>query len=483
MQTKGLLENKYLTRPGRYVFYQDESKLIIAFCININGNRPKSVVLRKPFEREVFLALNGVIKTKALAKKLSSEFNEPTDKTLVKLGKLIKRYNNSHPGLFKIEDTARIIKKRNKNNLRYLRILETIKRELGSTKNLKSDYLDLRDYHLSKIKDPDRQFDKIETTVSHTFRMPHPALGGLTYGQGIKQELLKRRPLSKNTRILEIGAGTGWLGRRFLDSLKKENNSIYKNTKYIFLDLSPALLKSQKIINKPHSKCAKFLLADGMNLPFRDDSFDYVIVNEVIADFDVVKLDKEKLENMKPRVNNNSKTFAAGEVISKYNIPINDAPKRFLFGLGIVKLLEELRRTLKPGGLALIVEYGSNWGYPVATRLREHREHTVHFGHLKHVAEASGFRVKTANLLDFLKFKKDIRTLHKCSLCLLKKILQKRQRKIPSSILTKELLCRNLHKDYSKFGNLRFIKIKEGISGFQIQGFKVVTLYKPKTAD
>src|SRR5690606_5234750 len=37
-------------------------------------------------------------------------------------------------------------------------------------------------YHRDQIADADAQFDHLETTLSHLLRVPHPALGGRTYG-------------------------------------------------------------------------------------------------------------------------------------------------------------------------------------------------------------------------------------------------------------------------------------------------------------
>jgi ubiquinone/menaquinone biosynthesis C-methylase UbiE len=485
MQTRTLLEDKYLIRSQRCVYYKDNQKLIIAYCPILKGKRLKVkrarlISLKNPFEIKVFLTLNDKVKIKEILKKLSSEFKESPERLLVRLEKLIKKYRNIYPDLFRIEKETQAQPKINRKNIRYLKILQTINNELKSTNDLKSNYLNLYDYHFSKIKDADKQFDRIERTLSHTFRQPHPALRRLTYGERIKQELIRRCPFKrkKKNKILEIGAGTGWLARRFLDSLKNKNFSIYKNTKYIFLDLSTTLLKSQKRINRLHLKHTRFLLGNGQYLPLKNNSLDYVIVNEVIADFDIVKLDKENLENLRFKSSTRSRRFKAIKAIFNYNILIDDAPKRFLFGFGIVKLLEELKRVLKPGGLALIIEYGQTWSYPQAVKLKGHREHSVHFGHLKQVATALGFKIEMTDLLDFLKFRKDTKTLDGWSFYLLSRILKKRKQKVPPFISTEKMLKENLREDYQRFGNLRFIKLEQGIGGFHIQGFKVVILYK-----
>lgn len=475
MLAKSPLEDKILIRTNRSVFYKNNNKLTISYFPDAKSHS-RILTLKDPFEIKLFLSINGNRKIKDILKELSSNFSDTPKRVLVKLKKVLKKHRRINPGFLKTEAKQIAVDKIDRKNLYYFSIANSINREYSSAKDIKKDHVDLSDYHLYGIKDANRQFDRNEMTLSHIFRNPHPALRGSTYGARLKQELFKRKPLNKKARILEIGAGTGWLARRFLDNLKKEDVSAYKKIRYFFLDLSPTLLKSQRKINSFHSRCTGFLIGNGQVLPFKNNSLDHVIINEVIADFDVVKLDKNNLF----KSFSGFKPSKAKDAILSYGISIDDAPKKFLFGLGIVKLLKELKRVLKPEGAALIIEYGSMWSYPKVVKLKGHKEYSVHFGHLKQVANALGFRCEMTNLLDFLKFQKDTKTLDKISSYLLDKILCKKHPKISSLVFTKEMLKNQLKADYRKFKNMRFMKLKDNIAGFHIKEFKVAVLKKPR---
>jgi len=469
MLAKSPLEDKFLIRANRSVFYKNNNKLTIAYFPDAKSHY-RLLTLKDSFEIKLFLSINEKRKIKDILKELCSDFSDTPEHALVQLKKILKKHKHIHPGLLKTEERQPAADKIDRKNLHYFSIANSINREYRSAKDIKKDHVDLLDYHLYRIKDANKQFDRNEITLSHIFRQPHPALKGSTYGRRIREELFRCRSPKGKTKILEIGGGTGWFARRFLDRLKN------RNTKYIFLDLSPVLLKSQKKINFQHAKRISFLQGDGQRLPFKNNSLDYVILNEVIADFDVVKLDKNNLF----KSSNGPKLSKAKEAILNYNVQIDDAPKKFLFGLGIVKLLEELKRVLKPEGTALIIEYGSMWSYPQAVKLKGHREYSVHFGHLKQVANALGFSCEMANLLDFLKFRKDVETLDSISFHLLEKIIRKRHLRVSSSAPTKEMLKNKLKTDYQKFKNLRFIKLKDNVAGFHIKEFKVAVLKKQK---
>jgi hypothetical protein len=47
-------------------------------------------------------------------------------------------------------------------------------------------------YYAEDIADAEAQFDHQETTLSHLFRKPHPAIGGRTYGEAVVDALAAR---------------------------------------------------------------------------------------------------------------------------------------------------------------------------------------------------------------------------------------------------------------------------------------------------
>ena len=59
-----------------------------------------------------------------------------------------------------------------------------------------------KEYYEKSISDPAKQFDLIETTISHLFRFPHPALQGLSYGAAFCKQVLERKLLTNEHKII-----------------------------------------------------------------------------------------------------------------------------------------------------------------------------------------------------------------------------------------------------------------------------------------
>lgn len=109
-------------------------------------------------------------------------------------------------------------------------------------------------------------------------------LGNL-YGQ---REFLGEISRSKAKKILEVGSGSGAMAV-FLSWLGFEVTSI---------DIDPEVITKAELEAKKINGNVKFMVADGFNMPFKDDSFDLVIhqgLLEHFSDKEIVSLITEQL--------------------------------------------------------------------------------------------------------------------------------------------------------------------------------------------
>jgi ubiquinone/menaquinone biosynthesis C-methylase UbiE len=310
----------------------------------------------------------------------------------------------------------------------------------------------------------DGHFERSEKTLSYLFRYPHPALNGLSYGERLFQSLSENGCIPSCGNILEVGAGLGLHTKGFLSLMKEKTLDSYRNTTYINLDLAPGLLESQRRENVTVYQKHPFVQADAVKIPFADLTFDLIIANEVIADFSVEKVSKIRARNC--------------SYINKYGLKIDDAAPLFLINAGAIIFIEELYRILKPGGKAVVIEYGDEYHYPIETILPDHTEYSIHFGHLICTAEQLGFKVQYKNLLEFLKFRPSVKVITGNSLVLLQRLMKHLNHRLSSFAYTRQMLKKEIKTFYNKIHNLQFEKIEKLATLFRLQEFKALILEK-----
>jgi len=270
---------------------------------------------------------------------------------------------------------------------------------------------DTREYHKQEITAADEQFDQRETTLSHALREPHPALGGRTYGAAMAQAVLQRDLLpakpERALAVVEVGGGTGFFAAAFLDGLALKAPVAFNRLRYTIVDLAPALRSSQRERTRKHADRVRQVGGDAERLPLADASVDFLISNEVIADLAVspvrrVDVDGTSGEDGGP----------GAELVRKYGLAVEDAPGLFFVNAGAIRLLEECQRVLRPGGTAILTEYGSHTRYPEPSTHLDHPEFSIHFGHVKQVAERLGFEVGLEHLGPLLGLDGTVEVLH-----------------------------------------------------------------------
>jgi ubiquinone/menaquinone biosynthesis C-methylase UbiE len=267
-----------------------------------------------------------------------------------------------------------------------------------------------RDYHKVEIEDAQQQFEVKETTVSHALRVPHPALGGRTYGAALAQGLIDREVLpaapEERFRLVEVGGGTGIFAKAFVDGIALRAPRLFNRLRYTILDLSPALRASQRERTQVHSDKIRLLGGDAERLPFADASVDCVVSNEVIADLPVapvrrVDLSGESGEDGGP----------GAEAVRRYGLRYDHAPGLFFVNLGAFRFLEEIARVLKPGGTAYVSEYGTTTGFPQQSTHLDHAEFSIQFRHLERVASQLGLEASLEQLAPVIGLEETVRVL------------------------------------------------------------------------
>lgn len=268
-------------------------------------------------------------------------------------------------------------------------------------------------YYEHEVEDANAQFDHEETTLSHLFRRPHPALHGKTYGAALVEGLGKRWDLGTGPfKVLEIGGGLGWVAKAVTEALQALGGPVT----YHILELSPALAKAQR--ENTQGLPITVFEGDALKADFPGDDYDLVISNEMVGDLTAVKLTHEQL-GMGGEGGIDDEKFEAGldalgeagALVKRHKVPIGDAPDPFYLNVGAWRLVERIWDALRPGGHAVITEFGELGRYPILSSQLDHPELSTHFGHLTIVSTSLGFRPKFEYIIDLVNFDRDKRGL------------------------------------------------------------------------
>jgi SAM-dependent methyltransferase len=312
-------------------------------------------------------------------------------------------------------------------------------------------------YHLHGITDGATHFDTRETTVAHTFAEPHPALHGRRYGEALADSLRLRGWLpDPSARWVEVGCGTGELARDLLRA------SGHPPSRYWRVDLSPELLRTQQG-RVPETQG---ILADAVHLPFADESLDFVLSNEVIADLQAVPVDRENPEG----------EAARAALTAAQNAGITLPPGRSWVNLGAWRLVAQIARVLRPGGRAWLSEFGTRDGVPEEAAQLDHPEVSIQADDLARVAQAAGLEVQVEPLPDALGF--DLRTfwLARPSWHAVRALAAARGIHLPARAWTAASLAKELP---FRLEGLRDTPLADDGPGPLVTRFYVWTLHKP----
>lgn len=340
-------------------------------------------------------------------------------------------------------------------------------------------------YYRHAIADADAQFDHQETTLSHLFRDPHPALGGRRYGDALVDGLAARGLIGEGPlRVLEVGAGLGKVARAVIESLQARGHEV----RYDILELSPTLATRQReeLADLPVTVHQGEALTDA----WPGEAYDLLISNEMIGDLpaarmthEEARLDDESLVG--DAFQSHLATLGpAGEAVARYTIPIGDAPDPFYINVGAIRFVERAFEALRPGGVAFISEFGEMGRWPVLSTQLDHPELSIHFGHLMTVAKALGFEPDFVFVMDLIDMDRDARGLAttRSYFRALQALLAASGVTLDKRAWTEDLVADLLegHVDPETIGDLRYDKIEDRLMGLVPHEFKALLLRKPE---
>jgi len=328
-------------------------------------------------------------------------------------------------------------------------------------------------YYQHDIADADEQFDHQETTLSHLFREPHPALANRTYGQAVVDALAQRDALPSGTaRILEIGGGLGFFAKAVVEALVARELTV----EYTIIELSPTLAATQR------ERCAGLPVtvveSDILEAELASDAYDLIFANEMVGDLPATRLssaDLDKTEDL----------GEAGRLIRDHELRLDDAPESFYMLTGALQLMEKLPAALAPGGTAFITEFGELSQYPRLSTHLDHPELSIHFGWMQHVAKRFELQTEYAYVIDLIDMDRDLEGLASTrsylrALCALMKQHGVELRKIGyTRQMFDELIAGKI--DPAQFGDIYFDKIEDRLHGLVPHEFKALMVTKPAT--
>lgn len=215
---------------------------------------------------------------------------------------------------------------------------------------------------------------------------------GPDYGSTLARKLTDGE---SQVKAMETGVGYGTIARSFTKYLQSKGIPY----QYTMTDLATAHFDGIRRRFADKDPAVSLVNGDALSLPFREGAFSLTISNEMIGDLPTLANLSHKAIEENPIIK---------EILSLFNINLNDAPPTFALNIGAWILLNEISRTLSLGGKFFVSENdtgipGRNALYPSRIELQGHIEYKIHFGHLNSAAEAIGFQVEsTGSLLAFM---------------------------------------------------------------------------------
>ena len=333
------------------------------------------------------------------------------------------------------------------------------------------------------VADAAAQFDHQETTLSHLFREPHPALGGRTYGGALVDALarLGRLP-AERVRVLEIGGGLGYVARAVCEALIARGLTVT----YTIQEIAPALAAEQRA--RTAGLPVTVREGDVLAADHPSDGYDLVLANEMVGDLPALHLSRADVGLATDGTGevDPAKLAAlgrAGELVTQLGIRLDDAPEPFYLLTGALELVVRIARWLAPDGTAVVTEFGDNAMWPRLSSHLDHPELSTHFGHLLQAARSQGLDGSIEFVMDLLDLERRLEGLAttRSHFRALRALFADAGVDLPKLGYTRELLAERVagKLDLAEVGELRWDKIEDRLMGLVPHEFKALLVKKP----
>ena len=345
-------------------------------------------------------------------------------------------------------------------------------------------------YHQTGIADADAQFDHQETTLSHLLRVPHRVLAApvrgdgsgrapRTYGQALIDSLLARAVIGGGAlRVLEIGAGLGYVARDAIARLREAGREV----SYTIVELSPALAAAQRerLAGVPG---VSWVVGDVLGVAL-DGGFDLILGNEMVGDLPARQLTRADLGlTADGGALDRDKLRAVSPATAELGLTLDDAPEQFYLQTGAIDLIARIAQWLAPGGTAVITEFGDSTAWPRLSTQLDHPELSTHFGLLAQAARGAGLTAAVEFVIDLLDFDRTLTGLAttRSHFRALRALAEASGVDLAKIGYTPDLLAQTLGDklDISHIGELRWDKIEDRLMGLVPHEFKALICTRP----
>jgi SAM-dependent methyltransferase len=339
------------------------------------------------------------------------------------------------------------------------------------------------DYYAAEVADANGQFDHQETTLSHLFRVAHPALAGRTYGEALADALVARGavPAAGPIRVLEIGAGLGYVAHDLISRLNDKGREV----RYQIVELAPALAAAQRARLGDR---ATWTLGNVLDITLEGGAYDLIIANEMIGDLPALALSRPDIglaiDGTGTTDLDRVRALGAGAALAAdLGVNLDDATEPFYLMTGAFQLVAKVARWLAPGGTAVLTEFGDRAKWPTLSSHLDHPELSTHFGQLAQAATGAGLKPSIEFVMDILDLDRAARGLAttRSHFRALQAMFADAGVDLAKVGYTPALLDQTVagKLDLTQVGELRWDKIEDRLMGLVPHEFKALILKAP----